>query len=279
MIESLITVSLVGGLVGFIFSMPVAGPISILITSHSLKGQFRFSLMAALGAAIVDFIYCFLAIFGFTQLFETYAPYIPLILAIGGIIIIFIGFRIFRTQIDFNHIEEQIHLPQRIQRLEKRSGFFSGLLINLFNPTLLIGWLTSSFIVLSMAASFGLNVGGLDAIIGKNVQSLNEHESTESSALNNEMDIDNLQKYLDQTDSRTEEEFSLSRWTVVLSIGYAAFVALGTIIWFYILTRFLTRNRKNIRLNILNTLIRGLGVFLILFGMYLILKLLLPLVA
>ena len=39
MIESIITMSIAGFLTGFIFSMPIAGPISIMITSNALKGQ------------------------------------------------------------------------------------------------------------------------------------------------------------------------------------------------------------------------------------------------
>jgi len=59
MVSNFITISIVGLLAGFIFSVPVAGPISILITSNALKGKFWYSLKAAIGASFADFFLCF----------------------------------------------------------------------------------------------------------------------------------------------------------------------------------------------------------------------------
>ena len=56
MLESLATISIIGLMVGFIFSVPVAGPISILITSHALKGEGRYCVRVAFGT-IVWFYY------------------------------------------------------------------------------------------------------------------------------------------------------------------------------------------------------------------------------
>jgi hypothetical protein len=42
MIESIITMSIAGLLAGFIFAMPITGPISILITSNAFKGRLRY---------------------------------------------------------------------------------------------------------------------------------------------------------------------------------------------------------------------------------------------
>jgi threonine/homoserine/homoserine lactone efflux protein len=64
MIESIITISITGLLAGFIFSMPIAGPISILITSNALKGRLRYCKLVSLGASFADFTYVFIAVFG-----------------------------------------------------------------------------------------------------------------------------------------------------------------------------------------------------------------------
>ena len=69
MVESLITMSIAGFLTGFIFSMPIAGPISIMITSNALKGRLRYCNLFNLGASFGDFIYVFIAVFGLTKLY------------------------------------------------------------------------------------------------------------------------------------------------------------------------------------------------------------------
>jgi threonine/homoserine/homoserine lactone efflux protein len=74
MIESIITISVAGLLAGFIFSMPIAGPISILITSNALKGRLRNSILVSIGASIADFTYVFIAVFSLTKLYSFYKP-------------------------------------------------------------------------------------------------------------------------------------------------------------------------------------------------------------
>jgi len=46
-------------------------------------------------------------------------------------------------------------------------------MINFLNPTLFIGWLTSSFFMISFMASLGFDTGGLDTIIHQNVKEIN----------------------------------------------------------------------------------------------------------
>ena len=100
MIESLITISLVGLLAGFILSMPIAGPISILITSNALKGRTRYCYLATIGASFADFFYVFIAVFGLTKLYTLYKPFIPYVLSVGALFLIFMGYKIFKTKID-----------------------------------------------------------------------------------------------------------------------------------------------------------------------------------
>ena len=62
--ESILTISIAGFLAGFIFSMPIAGPISILITSNALKGRLRYCNLVSIGASIADFAYVFVVFVG-----------------------------------------------------------------------------------------------------------------------------------------------------------------------------------------------------------------------
>jgi threonine/homoserine/homoserine lactone efflux protein len=64
--------SIAGLLSGFIFSMPIAGPISILITSNALKGRLSYCNRVNLGASFADFTYVFIAVYGLTNDYPLY---------------------------------------------------------------------------------------------------------------------------------------------------------------------------------------------------------------
>lgn len=159
MTESLITISIVGLIVGFIFSMPVAGPISILVTSNALKGRLKYCNLVTVGASFADFVYVFAAVFGLTKYYSLYEPAIPYILLAGTVFLLYIGYKISKTRIDLEHLEDKSILSKKIRRHE-RGGFITGFMLSFFNPTLFLSWLTSSFIVISLVASLGFNTGG-----------------------------------------------------------------------------------------------------------------------
>ena len=73
--------------------MPIAGPISILITSSALKGRLRYCNMVSLGASIADFAYVFVAVFGLTRLYSFYKPAMPYIFSVGSIFFLYLGYQ------------------------------------------------------------------------------------------------------------------------------------------------------------------------------------------
>jgi len=166
MIESVITISIVGFLAGFIFAMPIAGPISILITSNALKGNIRFCYLVGLGASLVDFGFIFISVYGLTSLYSLYSPAIPYIFAAGAVFLLYQGYKIFITRIGIGNLEDIQNMEDRsylIQKIEKREkgGFYTGFMVNLLNPTFFIGAITSSFFVISLTAALGFQTGGL----------------------------------------------------------------------------------------------------------------------
>ena len=158
--ESIVTMSIAGFITGFLFSMPIAGPVSIMITSNALKGRLRYCNLFNLGASLGDFIYVFIAVFGLTKLYAFYKPIIPYIFSIGALLLIFLGYKIFRTKFDIEHLEDKIHVSDKNEKKE-RGAFYTGFMINFLNPTLFIGWLTSSLLVISIIAALGFHTGGL----------------------------------------------------------------------------------------------------------------------
>ena len=164
----LVTISIIGLLAGFLFSMPIAGPISILITSNALKGRLKYCNLLTVGAAIADFIYVLIAVYGITNLFSAYKSIIPYILGIGAILVFYVGFRIVRTKFDLDHIDEEQKLADK-QDNKHKGAIYTGFMLNFLNPTLFFGWLISSFIALSFAASLGFNTGGLSTVVDQSL--------------------------------------------------------------------------------------------------------------
>ncbi len=267
MVESLITMSIVGLLSGFIFSMPIAGPVSILITSHALKGRLRYCNKVAIGASFADFIYVFLAVFGITKLFHYLLPAMPYILGVGSVFILFIGYKVFKSKVDIEHVEE-IHPKTGRPIPEGKGAIYTGFMVNFLNPTLFFGSLTSSFLVISFIASLGFNTGGLDTMIGKNVKALNsiEGKAVDTSHVTNYFKADTLRFLKNQDHSATTER---PRWfPLLISLSYALALAIGSIIWFVVMALILSRFRHRINKKIVNGVIKGLGIVLCLFGIY-----------
>jgi threonine/homoserine/homoserine lactone efflux protein len=266
MLESLCIISIAGLITGIFFSVPAAGPVTILIISNGLKGKLRFCHRLAYGASIADLIYTFIAVYAFSNLYKFYEPYIPYILLIGSLILIILGTRIFRTKIDFNHIDDKEILSDK---LRNKGGFRSGLFINFLNPVLFVGWLISSFLIISLLASLGYNTGGLSEQINNNIHKIENEEIAEQ--IHNRKDI--LNSIVDEIDIQQENKVlkpmgDSYKYTLFLSLVFALMVAAGSTIWFYFLGNFIVARRSLFKGATINKIINGLGILLITIGVY-----------
>jgi threonine/homoserine/homoserine lactone efflux protein len=268
MTESIISVSIAGLLAGFIFSMPIAGPISILITTNALKGRLRYCNLVSLGASIADFAYVFIAVFGLTRLYTFYKPAMPYIFAIGSIFFFFLGYKIIKTKIDIEHLEDKTHLTEKIQRRDK-GAFYTGFMINFLNPTLFIGVLTSSFFVISLIASLGLNTGGLSGKMDQHVKEIKSIESISSEEVreNRFEQIGNIS--IGKNSDRLPDQTVYPKYFhLFISICYALFLSIGSIIWFLLMAFLIVRFRTRINIKTISVFIKCLGGVLCLFGLY-----------
>jgi threonine/homoserine/homoserine lactone efflux protein len=268
MLESIITISVAGFVAGFIFSMPIAGPVSILITSNALKGRLRYCILVSIGSFIADFIYVFIAVFGLTKLYSFYKPVIPYIFAIGSLFFLYLGYRIIGTKLDIENLEDKSHLTQKIQK-KGRGAFFTGFMINFLNPTLFIGLLTSSFLVISLIASLGLNTGGLAGKMDQNVKEISNIEGRRieiSKSLPGEQ-IDYFQKLKNKNHQQDKTIYPVY-FHLIISICYAFFISFGSIIWLYLLSLMLVRFRQRFNIKILSFFIKSLGAVLCVFGLF-----------
>jgi threonine/homoserine/homoserine lactone efflux protein len=182
---------------------------------------------------------------------------------------LYFGIQIARTRLDLEHLHAPASVSRRMERVEKKGGFRAGMMLNFLNPSLFIGWLTASFMVISLASSFGFNVGDLNIVLKNNMGTLNQHaryQGADSAMyLHNHSVSVPLSEETDQRQTRPWPQF---RW--IYSLVYAFFVGLGTIVWFYYFSRFLIRKRHKLNVNILNRIIQLLGMALCFLGVYLI---------
>jgi threonine/homoserine/homoserine lactone efflux protein len=268
MVESLITMSIAGFLTGFVFSMPIAGPISIMITSNALKGRYRYCNLINLGASFGDFIYVFIAVYGLTRLYTFYKPIIPYIFSFGALLLICMGYKIFRTKFDIEHLEDRIHLSDKIKKKE-RGAFYTGFMINFLNPTLFIGWLTSSLLVVSFIAALGFHTGGLAIKIDQNAKEISNIEGKKIESRHDSVikKLDNFQ-VLKIKEHQVDQTIFPPSFHLVISICYAFFIAFGSIVWFYLLTFLIVRYRTRMNIKIIAGFVKSLGVFLCFIGTY-----------
>ena len=262
MLESFITVLLIGFTAGFIFAMPIAGPISILITSNALKGNYLFCIRTALGAAIVEFFYVVVSVNGIALLFSLYSPLIPYLLIAGSAFLLYVGYKVFKTKISLDEIEKEEKLLEG-KKIDKQGGLRTGIIINLTNPSLFFGILTSSFLVLSFASSIGLNTGGLDILLEENVNSIQQITGTELKSFEELDTTYNFNKNLQNFEPER------SSYTFALSLVYGAALALGGFLWLFTLTKILMKYRNKINVGFLNVLFKTLGIILISISLYL----------
>lgn len=256
--ESALTIMIIGFLAGFILSIPVAGPINILITTNALLGKLRYCIRVAIGASVIEFFYVLIIVFGIVSLYELYKPFVPYLLIVGSIILLFVGIRVTRTKFDLTNV----NLKEIVRgRIANKGGFTTGILINITNPSLFLGWLTSTFVIFSLAGSLNLNTGGLDIIVKENLNKIEKINSENNSEQKVENDIPEKSEYQSNHNNLSP---------VVLSIIYASSLSLGSFIWLSFYTHIIIKYRNKLKIGLISWIIRALGFGLILIGAFIV---------
>jgi len=262
MLSILITISFIGLVVGFVCSIPIVGPISILITSHGLKGELRYCRTAAIGSSIIDFLVCFISVYGITKLYKYYAAIVTYLLLGGSVVLFVVGIRIVLARLEASGLEVKRVGSERLRNLQERNGFWAGLLLNASNPSPFIGWLMTSFLVLSAAASIGLNVGGMEHVLGSNAAIVKSFMGT----------LDSATSGVGLGASSAMRTLPSETFQIYFCLCYSLFLAIGALSWFLFLSSLLVHHRHKMRLDLISGIIRALGVLLCGFALLLLYK-------
>jgi threonine/homoserine/homoserine lactone efflux protein len=130
---SFVVVSIVALVFSFVGSLPLAGPIALLVVSNGVNGRYREALRIALGAALAEGVYAFLAFWGFATFLARYRLVLPISQGITGAILFALGVRF----LFFKAKEDGI---PRSDRPARPGRFWVGFSISGLNPTLLATW-------------------------------------------------------------------------------------------------------------------------------------------
>lgn len=124
---------IVGFLLGFIGSMPVAGPIAALVFARGAEGRFRSGVWVAVGGAVGEAIYVLAVFYGFSVYLTRFAWIVPVSRAAGAVILTALGITFLRAK-----VRERATPEARSDRAWPSLGL--GLTLTLFNPTLIVTW-------------------------------------------------------------------------------------------------------------------------------------------
>jgi threonine/homoserine/homoserine lactone efflux protein len=146
----LLAVCVMALLFGFVGSMPLAGPIAILVLSRATQGRFGEALRIGLGAAVAEGLYAGLAFWGFTTFLARHAIVVPISHGVTAVVLLALGVRFMFWSADAG-------------QGKPRSGagtLFFGLSMSAINPTLLLTWSAG----VAFLSSYGLRASPIYAV-------------------------------------------------------------------------------------------------------------------
>jgi len=123
---------LIGLVLGFFGSVPVAGPVSALVLRRGLEGRVRSGGFVALGAGLAEGLYALLAFWGFAELVEGNPRVAVVSLGATATILFGLGLSFLRAKPSTGETYEGYD--------SRRKGFLLGFTVAAFNPTLIVVW-------------------------------------------------------------------------------------------------------------------------------------------
>lgn len=134
---------LTGFVSGFIISIPV-GPVNLTIMNEGARRGFRWALLIALGATLMEVIYCAIAFTGFSSMLGNRMVKAAMeVFSFAFLLYLGIRFLVATSVPKAPRIEQRIE-----ERLHPHSAFMTGFVRVMANPGVLVFWiiLAASFI-------------------------------------------------------------------------------------------------------------------------------------
>jgi threonine/homoserine/homoserine lactone efflux protein len=133
----LLAVCLVAILFGFVGSVPLAGPVALLVFSRGVDGRYSQARRIGYGAAVAEGAYAFFAFWGFATFLARYPLVLPISHGVTAALLFALGVHFVR----FKEKEQGAVSSDRHSGGGAKGGpFVLGFSISAFNPTLLATW-------------------------------------------------------------------------------------------------------------------------------------------
>jgi threonine/homoserine/homoserine lactone efflux protein len=127
-----VAVSVVAFVFAFVGSLPLAGPIALLVVSSAASKRYEEARRIAFGAAVAEGIYAFLAFWGFATFLARHALVLPISHGVTAIILGGLG-----AYFVFSKVRRR---EPTASDPPKSGRFWVGFSISALNPTLLVTW-------------------------------------------------------------------------------------------------------------------------------------------
>ncbi|WP_395842038.1 LysE family transporter [Cystobacter fuscus] len=128
---ALLVTALVAFAFGFIGSMPLTGPVAVMVFSECLRGRHGVALRVGLGAALAEACYAAVAFWGFTHFFSEHPAVLPVSKGLSALLLVGLGVYFARWSPGGDSVLE----PEG-----RAAGFLVGFSVSALNPTLLATW-------------------------------------------------------------------------------------------------------------------------------------------
>ena len=139
------TAWLTGFLIGFVGSMPIAGPIAALVFASGVEGRPDRGLFIALGGAVAEAAYAYLAFWGFSELLAHHGWIDPVSRALGAVVLLALGLRFV-----LRPYEPPATGSDASPSAGRKRSFALGLTITALNPSLIATWSAAVTMVFSL---------------------------------------------------------------------------------------------------------------------------------
>ncbi|HEY3821139.1 MAG TPA: LysE family transporter [Polyangiaceae bacterium] len=164
----ILAVCLISLAFGFFGSMPLAGPIAVMVFSRASRRRYGEALYIALGAAAAEAIYAGVAFFSFTSLLADHPIVVPISRGVTAVVLSALGVRFALWS---QH--------EKKDKYEQRKGtWLVGFSLSAINPTLLVTWsaavaflyskglgVSSGLVAVPFGACAGAGIAGWFAIL------------------------------------------------------------------------------------------------------------------
>jgi arginine exporter protein ArgO len=127
----------IGLMFGFIAAIPL-GPVNVFVISQTIKRDFFHGFMAGLTAAVLDTIYCLVALLGVSQVTFNLNKYLglPIMKVVAALVLIVLGIRLFQQSKTYKD-----SLPDKKSTSFSPRAMLGVVLLYVSNPALYAFWI------------------------------------------------------------------------------------------------------------------------------------------